>query len=313
MSAPRFAKTAAGLRDAVLEAAWVQWQALGAQGAQRTPSSMVDPEALVLASLALKDDEPRLWDFLHGFAGLGSRLLSVQRLQGMVRALPPEAGERLADFARVVTAAGRDPRWRRLAGGGRPAAGRAGKLTSPLGRLTQPAGLMLRLRAGMGVDVRTDTIAYLLGRGEQWCEVSEIAAALGYAASSVRVATDALVAARFVVADGARPRRCYAGRLRWGALLGEGGGQEQFAPWLPWRDIYAFALHLSAWAQTTAARAGSEELAASLARDFVESRGAVLTALRIDTVNPRAALPAGYGNMFSGAIGSLAKLVRERV
>ncbi len=309
MSAPRFAKTAAGLRDAVLEAAWVQWQALGAQGAQRTPSSMVDPEALVLASLVLKDDEPRLWDFLHGFAGLGSRLLSVQRLQGMVVAFPPEAGERLAGFAQAVTAAGRDPRWRRLAGGGRPARGRAGKLASPLARLAQPAGLMLRLRAGMGVDVRTDTVAFLLGRGEQWSGVGEIAAALGYAASSVRVATDALVAAGFVEAEGSRPRRCYASRSRWGPLL----AQEQFSPWLPWRDIFALALHLSAWARTTAARAKSDELAASLARDFIESHGAVLRALRIETLRPGAALPAGYATMFSAAITDLTQLVRERV
>src|SRR5687767_9805057 len=57
---------AAHLRDATLDVIWRQWAALGGSAASRARAhAVVDPEALVLASLAFVSEEPRLADVLH--------------------------------------------------------------------------------------------------------------------------------------------------------------------------------------------------------------------------------------------------------
>ena len=63
-------------REAAIHVAWSQWSMLGGQvgGRVTTPSAIVDPEALVLFSCALRDDEPRLWDLVGGFLAEGSSL-----------------------------------------------------------------------------------------------------------------------------------------------------------------------------------------------------------------------------------------------
>jgi hypothetical protein len=308
MSAPRFARQARELREALLGTAWVQWQALGAQAAAaRAPVSVVDPEALILASLGLRHREARLWDFLYGFAGLGPRLLSVQRIQRLAPLYPAEAAAGLAVFARAVTDQAKDPRWRRLAGRAAAPAGRARKLQPPAERFSLPAGLMLRLRSGMGVDVRTDTLTYLLGRGEEWAGVAEIAAALGYGTSSVRSATDALAAARFIETGGTRPQRYYASRQRWGALLGHAA----LPRWQPWSDTFAFALRLLAWLESDGARAPSDRLALSLARDLLDRHGAMLARLKLDAPDPRGFDQGAEMWAFTKLVEALARWLRR--
>jgi hypothetical protein len=310
MSAPRFAKPASALRAAVLEAAWTQWQAFGAQAAAaRLPSAMVDPEALVLASLWLRDDEPRLWDFLHGLAGAAPRLLSVQRVQRLLAAFPNDGPSRLALFARAVADQGKDPRWRRLASRTQPPKARPRKLELPLERLGMPAGLMMRLRTGMGVDARTDTLAYLLARDGHWASVADIAAELSYAVSTVRAATDALAAARMIESSETHPRRFYANRRRWNAVLGEAG----FAPWQPWAQAFPFALRLSQWFAAEGARASSDDLAVSLARDLIEQHGSVLAALQLDVPDHRAFTGQAAAPAFERTIVALSEWFRGRV
>lgn len=306
MSAAHFARLARSLREALLGAVWVQWRALGGQAAvTHAPAGIVDPEALVLASLWLKDDEPRLWDFLYGFATMGSRLLSVQRIKGMVSGFPEDRADRLASFAAAVAQAGRDPRWRALVGRRRVRAGRPGKTAEPSAAMALPAALMLRLRAGFGVDVRTDALTYLIGRREAWADVREMASALGYAKATVRGASEALADARLIERSGDRPARYYASGARWCGLL----GLAEAPAWQPWARAYPLALALLRWLEKEGARPMSDALASSLAREWVHTRRVELKGLRLDVGDALNHRGEAFLPVFDGTVVALAQWI----
>jgi hypothetical protein len=308
MSKTRFASLARDLREAGATAAWIQWQALGAQAAApRAPSAIVDPEALVLFSLWLADDEPRLRDFLRGLAGVGSRLLSVQRLKGAMRAFPADTEGRVGGFAALVMASGKDSRWSRLATTDPPWPARSGKLAPATSRLHEPGSLLLRLRTAFGVDVRTDTLAHLIGRRGSWAGVREIAEALCYAKYSVRLACEALADSGLIVAKAERPVTYYADPRRWKALLGLGAQPV----WHPWVSLYAFVLRLEDFLGRPRLAAASESLAASLAREFVMDHAQVLTQLQLDVPDQRAHLREAYLPAFERTVGALVDWLRS--
>jgi hypothetical protein len=308
MSATRFASQAHALHEAALGAAWIQWQALGAQAAApRLPGTIVDPEALVLVSLWLADDEPRLRDFLAGFAGLGSRLVSVQRLKRAMPLYPADAEARVAGFAAQIENAGKDPRWRKLAGTTPVTPGRPGKVGPASARMGEPGSLMLRLRTAFGVDVRTDTVTYLIGRREAWTDIKEISEALLYAKYSVRGACEALADARLIGSRSGRPVQYYAERRRWAALL----DLADTPPWHPWVQVFAFVLRLREWLKAPALRGASPTLAASLAREFMLEHGGIVTQLQLDVPDERDHRGEAYIPAFERTVKALAEWLTE--
>ncbi len=310
MSKTRFASIARALGDAAAAAAWIQWQALGGQAAApRSPSAIVDPEALVLFSLWLADDEPRLRDFLAGFAKLGSRLLSVQRLKRVMRLYPADADVRVADFAARIESSGKDPRWRKLAGQAPSGSSRPGKVAPASLRMGEPGSLMLRLRTAFGIDVRTDTLTYLIGRREVWTDVKEISEALHYAKYSVRLACEALADARLIESRADRPVRYYANQTRWSTLL----DLADTPPWHPWATVFAFVLRLQEWLRQPRIDTASATLAASLAREFMLEHGKVLTDVQLDMPDDRDHLGEAYLPAFEHTVMALAQWLRENV
>jgi hypothetical protein len=287
MSATRFASVTRELHEAAAGAAWIQWQALGAQAAApRAPRAIVDPEALLLLSLWLADEEPRLRDFLSGFAQLGSRLLSVQRLKRAMILFPEDAEARVAKS---------------------PRPGRPGKVGPASARFGEPGSLMLRLRAGIGVDVRTDVLSYLIGRGDAWSDVREIAGAILYAKYSVRSACEALADAGLIVIRAERPVSYSAAPGRWLGLL----GLDEPPPWRPWVHVFAYVVRLLEWLRGPGRRQMSAALAASLAREFVVEHGAVLAELRLDIPDERALRDEAYLPAFERMVSALAEWLVE--
>ncbi len=304
MSKTHFASLARDLHQAAAGAIWIQWQALGGQAAApRAPAGIVDPEALVLSSLWLADDEPRLRDFLYGFAELGSRLLSIQRLK-RATGLFPAGGEKLvAGFAAGVASFGKDPRWRNLAAEGSRPAGRPGKVAPASARLGDPGSLMLRLRTGFGVDVRIDTLGYLIGRRGAWADVKDIAEALLYAKYSVRGACEALADARLIETRADRPVKYYADERRWTTLL----KLDHTPAWHPWVRVYAFVIRLRAWLREPGLQAVSPSLAASLAREFILEHGQVLLQLQLNVPHERDYLGEEYLPAFERTASALVR------
>ena len=225
-------------REVVLDAVWNQWTVLGAEAGGRItmPQAIVDPEALLLFSCAIRDDDPRLWDFVGGLVSLAPSLLSVQRTRNLAAHYPERVRAVLAEVAAIAAADGKDARWKPLAAGVTPRPYRARKVYRPARHVGQPAALMVRLRLALGVHARSDVLAFLLGVAPASATAREVAEATGYGPVPARRALEAMAAARIVSAAGSRPERYHAETERWAALL----GGTPVSRWRYWQPLFVF-------------------------------------------------------------------------
>lgn len=269
MSAKQVARAIAALREATAEAAWTQWGAIFTLAASRRPArSIVDPESLLLVSLALRDHEPRLWSAAVMWAQFGARLLSVQRTKNLVPRFPAAVRERLAEFAQLAMSDGGDQRWRSLASpAARPQKGN-GRVRAGAPRLEGGAALMLRLRLGLGVGIKPDVLAYLIGHAGGAIAVVLIARATAYQGRAVRRALEDLVAAGFIESRPTTPVSYRVDNAKWAGLL-EFDAKEPPA-WRDWAGTYAFIAALDEWSRSLPQ---AELVLASEARDLVAQYG----------------------------------------
>ena len=277
-------------REAAVGAAWAQWSSLGA-GALSTgakaPASILDPEALILVSLAMLHEERRLVDMLAWWARVGSRLLSVQRIKGMTNRFPASVGEGLGRFARSAAAAN-DVRWKRYSGTTSLAA-RDKSARAP--SINEPSSLILRLRAGFGVNAKADVLAFLLSTGGDRATIQDIERGTGYASVTVRDATRDMALARFIRETSTYPVSYYARPKPWAKLLerdGPGNHQDRESAlprWRFWVPVFAFLAHVDELAQSEATSAGPY-LQSSRARDIYEAHRRAFTDNRIEVPDP---------------------------
>jgi len=269
MSAKQVAKAIAGLREATAQAAWTQWSAIFTVAAsRRTAQSIVDPEALLLVSLALRDHEPRLWSAAVMWAQFGARLLSVQRAKNLARLFPAEVAQRLGEFAALAMRDGGDQRWRSLVGSARTNGPRGGKGRVKEGTPVLVGGpaLMLRLR-GLAVGIKPDVLAYLIGTAGGANPVVLIARATAYQGRAVRRALEELQAAGFIESRPSWTPVAYrVDNAKWAGLL-------EFDPhhppaWRGWGTLFAFVVALDTWSRSLP---DAPIVLASEARDLVEA------------------------------------------
>lgn len=283
-------------RDVALDAAWRQWGVLGASVGGPRPRTILDPEALVLASLALVPYERRLGDALLWWASVRAPLLSVQRVRSLSEGFTWAAtSDRLGAFAASAVEAG-DRRWKRLAGP-QGLDARPGKSTDRPD-LSDPSALVLRLRAAFGVSAKADLFAVLLG-SERPQTVRELAESVGYSTVAVRVALGEMVLARVAQPTGASPATYRAAdAVRWSGLLA-GGPRPR---WGYWTETFGVLLAVAEWGQ--GAEAWSDYVASSKARDLAERHA---RALRL--VAPEAPRLDGYRG--EAALSPFAATIRD--
>ena len=259
------------LRDVTLKVVWRQWRVLGASAALKTHprpvQSLVDPEALVLFSLLFIERERRLADLTRDWVVLNSDLLSVQRIKNLAKSYPSalrrDLTPRLESLARIAVSDGKDFRWRSLLKSPKghapdrddpdlrleprkskfPSDSIVSKTRAVRASVNDPSALLLRLRLGFGVGVKTDALGYLLGKSEYGNTVRKIAEATAYSAVAVRAAADDLAAARLIQASNAKPATYRADLERWRTFFG-------FTPpvWLYWHQQFVFVAAFDAWA-----------------------------------------------------------------
>jgi DNA-binding transcriptional ArsR family regulator len=91
------------LRTSMLELLWAQWTDLGVSGTRGSGDTIIDPEALVMATLNVGRFDPRLFDEVLDWLTLNGDVLDVTRLRRLVRTGAPDQ-QRLArvviDFMR---------------------------------------------------------------------------------------------------------------------------------------------------------------------------------------------------------------------
>jgi len=278
--------------------AWAQWSAIATVAVPGGPRAraMVDPEALVLLSLAVRGRERRLDDLVLGWARGASTLLSAQRITTLAAAFPAGVNEGLEEFARAAATAG-NRRWRPHAGEGADVVPprRLPPVVAP--RLAEAPALMLRLRAGFGVGTKADLLAFLLALRGGEAPVSAMAAATGYSGRALRTAAEEMVQAGFVVRVDAAPaaycadHRAWAGPLLLRPAVPSRG--PEVPAWRFWARVFAFLADVIAWSHEAEAEGWSAYVASSRARDLVRDHAGPLRTAKLRLPDP--ALPGGAG------------------
>jgi hypothetical protein len=242
------------LRRSVLDVLWQQWHALGAQAAGKGRAhAIVDPEALVMMSLILMDEERRLGDLVQSWTVQNSDLLSVQRAKNLAADYPESARQGLAWFARIALTQGKDMRWRSLSVHGTATdrtaikSLRANKKRAIRVRASDPAALMLRLRLGFGVGAKSDVLGYLLGIAGEWASIRDISTATAYTVAGIRRAVEDMAAARLIHSTTGPPAAYRADPETWSRVLGLA---KEPPLWRNWHQRFAFVAVLLAWTKT---------------------------------------------------------------
>jgi hypothetical protein len=328
------AKIAASLRDRAVDACWSQWSTLAAEAAptgRRPVSPIIDPEALVLMSLALRSSERRLEDRLRWWAGLGAPLMSLQRMRTLLPTFPDAIGPDVAWFAAEVVRAG-DRRWRALAGDHPPTAPPRRTKGPPELQLLLPATLMLRLRAGIGVSAKADLLAFLIGMvpvlhdRNAGSTAAAIARATSWSVASVRRAAGELALARLLTAGPDRPTEYSIDVGPWARLLqlhgpyrlpeavadaGVPASLRALPAWRFWAQMSAFVAACLEW-QARWCRSGiAPVVRASHARDVAERYRGVLVRNGMPWCDPKTEPGERYLPAFHRLISSVADWLEQ--
>jgi hypothetical protein len=272
---------------------WDQWGQLGVQvSAARQDEWAVDPEALVLLSLEVGREEPRLTDEVLDWLAVNERLISVQRLRNLItddedRALVEAtigwlAGRRrrprLTPKEAEKALLAREPFYRRvdyLDTEPDPAFGAQGLLKPPVEPrlhsrppdLASPIAFAFRLRALLGFGVRAEAMRVLLTVDSPWMNVQAVAASTAYGKRNVQEALGQLRAAGFLRSSTlGNEQRFEPPRRRWAEFL----ELESFPAHRDWPQLFAAYRHLLRWVVAHETAGLSPYMLASEARAFAE-------------------------------------------
>lgn len=304
------------LRAAALEVLWRQWRVVGGQAATRGHAkAIVDPEALVLISLTLMRNEPRLGDLLHDWTVLNSDLLSVQRLKNLAASYPEATKTRLSWLARIASEQAKDLRWRSLLADVQPGHDpvseselvRANKRRAIRVRLEEPATLMLRLRLGFGVGVKADVLVVLIGKAGEAATVREMSGETGYTVAAVRRAAEDMAAARLVHATTGQPVTFRADPKAWAGVLGLSGGVPM---WRSWHERFAFVAAYLSWSEAVGARPFTPYTFGVKGRELLERHKAAFERDHVVVWSEHSAVP-DWGAFISGAVAAMSRWMRE--
>ncbi len=238
------------LRTTTAALLWRQWGSVGGMTNFASARRVIDPEALILGTLALPALEPRAWEVARSWVWHNHDRVNVPRLRGLAHHFPT-AKEPLIEMVALAAAAG-GATWQKWA----KAAPSSAAIVKPRDRavrtrLVATPTLMLRLRMGVGVTARADILTYLIansGLSERWASVSRIAKTLGYTVAAVRRAADAMAEAGFIESlagvEGGAGRAARMYRVRgnvWNGMLGLSD-----LGWNDWLETYRFVADLEA-------------------------------------------------------------------
>lgn len=104
-------KSRDNLLNAILELLWAQWTELGISGTKGSTASIIDPEALLVATLAYGRHDPRLFDEVLDWLALHSDTLDVTRLRRIGAIAGPESDRILGTVIDFMRERGSAQKW----------------------------------------------------------------------------------------------------------------------------------------------------------------------------------------------------------
>jgi hypothetical protein len=285
---------------ALIDFAWSEWAQMGVlASAPRRSSWAEDPEALIVFTLEVARDDPRLFDELLDWLLRNEPLVSVRRLRSF--AVTAE-DRRLLDGALAWVAAHRPRarlRGRRTPQDGEPeplftesgfpmreadpsflAAGFVRPPVEPSGKsqapdLGAPVNFAFRLRQVLGLGARAEVVRLLLTSAAPSMGTADLGAGAGYARRNVLDAVGALHDGGVVAAvRGAGGQRFAIDRGAWAGLLGV--GEEELPEARAWPQILGTLVRVRRWLRDVEAADLSDYMRASRTRDLLEEIAAPL-------------------------------------
>jgi hypothetical protein len=165
------------LTEYALQLLWSLWTELGVAGVcQHHKDCLIDPEALLLMTGFLGEEDPRLWDEVQDWCHGQGHLISLQRVQGLARTF--NAQEITASLAMIEAWLGKSSR--RI-----PEDPLKFSEKSKLPPLTQPSLVMLRMATIFGVGSRTVSLVALLANPDHEVSVADVAAVAGFSKTNI--------------------------------------------------------------------------------------------------------------------------------
>jgi uncharacterized protein YegP (UPF0339 family) len=284
----------AQLTSALLEFAWDEWAQMGVLAAAPPARRWAqDPEALLLLTLEIGRDDPRLFDEVLDWLVRNEPVVSMRRLRTLSDG--PE-DERLSAAAMEWVTRQRRPRTpaRQHAtdngeaeplfrgadlpvlrtdpvfgafGFTRPPAEASGKSREP--DLIAPINFAFRLRHLLGVGTRAEAVRYLLTADIESATVAEVAASSGYAKRNVQEALTLLQAAGVAtLATSGGEQRFAVDRARWAYLLGL--ESDDVPLYRDWPSLLGALRRILRWLMRPDLEALSDYLRSSQAADLLE-------------------------------------------
>lgn len=208
------------------EFAWDEWAQMGVLAPPKRKSQWAqDPEALVIFTLEVARDDPRLFDEVLDWLAVNEPLLNMRRLRAMCeeeederlllgvlfwldlhRRSKPTPSTKTGDPRPLfrglsTTIAEPDPAFA-AAGLVRPEVAPSGKSETPYMRA--PINFAFRLRQLLGVNARAEVVRYLLATAPADADAAGITRSTGFASRNVRQALASLQDAGVVSRRGKR-------------------------------------------------------------------------------------------------------------
>jgi hypothetical protein len=272
---------------------WNEWAQMGVLAtSSRSSPWAADPEALILLTLEVGREEPRLLDEVLDWLVVNERLVSVQRLRNLVR---DESDRALVEAAigwlgekRKRPRLGAKPG---ISGSDEPQpffrnsqfpvevpdpAFLAQGFTKPRSRLTgksqtpdldEPINFAFRLRLLLGIGVRAEAVRVLLTTQAPRVDVQTLAVSTGYTKRNVQEGVAALSAAGVLTSwEVGNVQRFEASRESWARFL----ALDRLPQHVDWPQIFAAYRRLLRWLADPANQELSEYMLASEARNLIE-------------------------------------------
>lgn len=284
---------------ALSEFAWRQWSQMGVLSSfDQTEKTPIDPEALLLFSLEIGRDNPRLHEEVSDWFVANRRIVSLQRLRNLsmnkedralVNALlgwasefgPRRTGQQLLPIETEDLSESLDPFFRDSSltvNNPDPsylAADFLKERTQPSGKsespnLLAPINFAFRLRAILGNSVRSELVRVLCARQNKSMSVRDLSEATAYSKRNVQESISELLAARVILEGSSSGAARYElPSWRWSPLLFSGADIE-LVEYKPWPN-YLFACRtLNRWLWEASESDGSQYLLSSSAALLVE-------------------------------------------
>lgn len=315
----------------LLDFAWRQWAQAGVSanitGLDRWA---IDPEALILFTIAVARRDPRLFDETLDWLAANRHFLSMQRLRNLSRRFPVDAklvgaviawagdsipsqalkgrdlpSEQVPVFSRdVLSFIGEpDPVFAEY-GYVRPRVVRSGKSGEP--DVKMPANFAFQLRHLFGPGSRSEVVRILLTFTDGPLDAARISDEAGFAKRNVSDTLAGLVASRAVKARWSRNERHFiVYRDKWATLLEVGLSAEFLPEFVSWVHLLPASLEIIDWLDRVAVTEDSEYLISSRARDLMERVAPDLEMAGLDVLPKYPSHGTAYLSVFVDTVNSL--------